>query len=104
MHITLIPNAQPQVIANLAGTCGKKGVIVQSLDSAGSIFVGTDQQALQQAADAAGIAQDGLLVQRQAAVTNIPSTLFLAPFSGTLYARNVGAANSILAVFIFDLE
>lgn len=104
MHIVLNPGQKAQVVANLAKTCGKYGVMIQSLDSNGQVYIGTDPQALNGPLDSSGNAPDGLLIQRSGAITNVPSLIPLVPFSDTLYAINVGAAATILAVFIIQLE
>lgn len=104
MKKLISPNQPPVAIASLEGTCGKYGVIVQSLDSNGSIFIDTDQGALQGPVDGNGFAPSGIQIQRSSAITNAPSVLPLVPFTGTLYAVNVGAAASWLSIMIFRLE
>lgn len=104
MKFTIQPNKPPVPIASLTKTCGKYGIIVQSLDSNGSVFIGTDQGSLTGPVDANGFPPDGLQIQKSGAITNAPSVLPLVPFAGTLYAVNVGAAASVISIMIFPLE
>ena len=105
MIIPLPPN-QPAVAitpSNMPKTCGNAGVIIQSLDSNGKPFISSDQQSLNSLGPVAQQPSAGLLLQFQTSVTNAPSMIIIAPFSGTLYARNWGNGITYLSVEVFSL-
>lgn len=103
-HMLLQP--KKPAIATFDGTksCGRIGIILQSQDSNGNVFIGPDQAALAGPPDINSNASDGFSLQKQTSVTNMPSTIVIAPYADCFYAYNAGAGPTILSVTTFRLE
>lgn len=103
MIISIPKGARSIPIYDGAADCHSYGVIIQSLDANGAIYVSGEQGLLDATVDANGNPGAGLLVQRSSAITNVPSQIVIAPCSNPLFARNTGAADSLLSVEKFKL-
>lgn len=102
--ITTIPAGKKSVpIYDGSASCEAYGVILQSLDSNGQIYVSGNQNGLDGTVDANGNPGAGFLIGKSTVITNVPSTVIIAPCSQALYARNTGANDSLLSVEVFKL-
>jgi hypothetical protein len=101
--LTIPKGAQAQSIYDGSASCGEFGVILQSLDGAGQVYVSRELGRLTQKADANGNPGAGIFLQKSTVVTNVPSMVIIAPCSEPLYAVNTGAADSLLSVEVFKL-
>lgn len=97
-----VPAGKTVQLFDSSSECQANGVVLQSLDGNGKCFVSSERGILDGAIDpTTGNPKAGFLLQFSSAITNNPSTVILAPVSDIFYARNVGAADSVISVTPF---
>lgn len=104
MVYTIKAGSKAVPLIDTTAYCTAVGIKVVSLDGNGTVYVSTDQPALDKTNPTSGHPQAGILLQQLSSPTNISSLETFAPFRGVLYARNIGAADSDISVELWPME